>query len=148
LYGSTLYVSQTVSIGKTYYISASSGNGYRIGFTDSTTPPTKVALPTTNVPTFAFYEHFKANVADGEQWFKFTATAAAGRKTGIWTTGSPSIPIKIELYDSTGERLFIGTRSDEGLKDQNVTAGKEYYICVTPQDSYQSGEYEVWLYDY
>jgi hypothetical protein len=147
LYGSTLYTSRTVTIGNEYYIkvtpyNSSSSGAYRIAFNSSTTLQPPITLPTTGVNTLTPNTWINGNIATGgEQWFKFTATAAnqyihfeAGTLSGVY----------VQLYDNTG--VTVGSQSSlysNPSMSRTVTSGDEYYIKVTPYSSTGSGAYRI-----
>jgi hypothetical protein len=138
--------SRTVTNGSVYYIKATPvgvTGTYRIGFnTSSTTPPPSVTLPTTNVTTLTADIWASGNIAttNGEQWFKFTATATTQY---IHFEKDTLTNVYVQLYDNNGSR--VGIRSGLGplgpYTSRELTSGYVYYIKVTPSSSY--GTYRI-----
>jgi hypothetical protein len=143
-------LNQTLKIGGEYYIKvtprlSSLSSTYKIAFNESATPPSSVTLPTEGVTALA------ANIwADGaiatdgarEQWFKFTATAAA--QYLHFEPGTLS-SVNVQLYTNIG--ITVGIRTNLSGSTLNtsptVTSGNEYYIKVTPYSSSYSGAYRI-----
>jgi len=148
LYGSTNYTTRSVTVGKEYYIKATSnksdGNTYQIGFTSSTTTPLKIALPTSPTAlTKGIWADSNINVEDGARWFKFTATddpqyihVNFGTLTGII----------IEAYYSTGylagSQTIYNSTTNKYISI-SPTVGKECYIKVTSSSSTNVGTYKI-----
>jgi hypothetical protein len=147
LYNYTSYTSRTVTSNNVYYIKVkpSSGSGaYRIAFsgTTSVTPP--VTLPTTDVTQLTANTWANGNIATsgGEQWFKFTATAASQY---IHFEKGTLNNVYVQLYDSTGS-----TTGSRGNLYNNIlsmtrtlTNNNEYHIKVTPYSNSESGAYRI-----
>ena len=143
LYSSTLYTSQTLTIGNEYYIivkpySSSSSGAYRIAFNICPLPPD------TNVTTLSSGTWANGGIAvsDGVQWFKFNATAATQYihfEPGLLSN------IYIQLYDNTGTTVgsLTNMSSSTLYTSQTVINSKEYYIRVTPYGSGYSGAYKI-----
>jgi predicted RNA-binding protein with TRAM domain len=140
------FTSRTVTVGSVYYIRvwpySSTGSGsYQIGFTESTTAPSKIAMPTANVMTLVFDQW-----ADGNnvQWFKFTATAATQYIHGQWGNLNN---VGLQLYDANG--ALVGDQanlSDTGstqYTSRTVKVGSVYYIRVWPYSSTDRGSYKI-----
>jgi hypothetical protein len=145
--------SWTVTVSSEYYIRIwpiySSGNNssgaYKIGFNNSYTPP-PITLPTDNVTELAAGVWANGTIAaGGEQWFKFTATAATQYihfQPGILNT------VYIQLYDNTG--TVVDSRSNMSNTNLNtsrtVTVSSEYYIRIWPiysSGNNSSGAYKI-----
>ena len=77
----------------------------------------------------------------GEQWFKFTATAAT--QYIHFNPGSLQ-DVYIQLYDNAGSTLGnqANLYSDNYLS-RTVTSGNEYYIKVTPYSKNSGGTYKI-----
>ncbi|GBU27104.1 hypothetical protein R84B8_00627 [Treponema sp. R8-4-B8] len=140
LYGTTKYVSRTLTVGEEYYIRVrpygSDSGMYRIGFTASivspggTTPLTENVWANGNLPT-----------SDDEQWFKFTATASTQY---IHASFGTLTRMSVQLYDSNGVEVGSNSylsRYTSRYVSQTVTAGQVYYIKVRPDDG--SGTYRI-----
>jgi hypothetical protein len=134
--------------GSVYYIqitqSSSSTGNYKIAFSTSSTAPKSIKLPSNaiqlTVDTWA-----DGNIPrNGEQWFKFTATAD---KQFIHVSFGTLNDLYVQLYNSNngyGEPLGNETelRYDK-YTSKELTAGKEYYIKVTPYSSSYNGTYKI-----
>jgi len=142
------YTSLAVTSGSVYYIKVTpdtnSGGAYKITFAASGIPPAMtITLPTTGVTTLTLNTWANGNIAasSGEQWFKFTATAATQY---IHFELGTLDEINIQLYDSTG--TTVGNRIN--LYDSRpsipraITSGSTYYIKVTPKPN-GSGAYKI-----
>ena len=141
----TLNISRTVTNGSVYYVrvTALAAGTYRIGFTNSTTPP-PITLPTENVTPLTINTLSDGNIttAGGEQWFKFTATAAA---QFIHFRPGALDDVYVQLYNSTGTAVGDKTRLRDStpFTSQTVTTSQDYYIKVTPYSSSKSGAYQI-----
>jgi len=137
---STSNTSRTVTIGNEYYIKVtplSSYKGtYKIGFTSTLIPPSVTLIESLwvdgNIPT-----------SSGEQWFKFTATAAT--QYIHFNTGTLN-NVYIQLYDSTGATVGANTNLSSSAfttlsTSRTLTNGSDYYIKVT--SSTGSGTYRI-----
>jgi hypothetical protein len=126
-----------------YYIKVwpSSGSGtYQIGFNLSIAPPGTTTL---TIDTWADGE---IATSDGEQWFKFTATASTQY---IHVTFGTLTSLTMQLYNSTGNTvesqayLSGSTSSTKYTTYYTVTNGYVYYIKVWPSYSSYSGTYQI-----
>jgi hypothetical protein len=143
LYGSILSTSRTLVIGKEYQISvtypAMGGSGtYRIAFNSVPFPPDGDNVTTLSANVWA--NGSIATGTGGEQWFKFTATAAtqyihfeSGTLSGVY----------VQLYNSSGTTVGNKTtlRNTTLSMSQPVTNNDVYYIQVTPYSG--SGAYRI-----
>jgi hypothetical protein len=128
-----------VSPGGDYYVRVRSyGTGdYQIGFNGSTMRPglrTELVLDKWTDGNIA--------TANGEQWFKFTATAsthyihfAFGGVNGV----------NVRLYDSSGNEVDnVGYLSTVTTSiSRTTTVGQEYQIQVTPAAAGGTGSYKI-----
>jgi len=129
-------ISRTVTVGNVYYIKVNpySGTGaYKILFNTSTVPT--AIIPTTGVTTLTYDVWSNGIIAtsDGEQWFKFTATAA----TQYIHFNRNTFPgVYVQLYNNTGipvgEQVQIVNNNNISI---TVTNGSVYYIKATPYSS-------------
>ena len=143
------YTFRTVTPSQTYYIkvtplSSSSSGTYQMGFnTSNVTPP--ITLPTEGVITMTENVWANGNLApNGEQWFKFTATATASPQYLHVSFGALT-DLYVQLYDNSGNT--VGTQanlySSSKYVSHTVTSGQTYYIKVTPYSSSSSGTYRI-----
>jgi hypothetical protein len=141
----TLNTSRTVTNNSVYYINVASSpsysGAYRIAFNTSTASPA-ITLPTENVTELTEGEWADGNIptSDGEQWFKFTATAST---QSIYFAPGALNAMYVQLYNdigvATGNRTFVvGTTRIQ----QTVTNNSVYYIKVTPYGN-RSGAYKI-----
>jgi len=143
LYGSTRNISQTVTTGEVYYIkvtpySSSYSGTYKIAFNSIQIPPGAAAL---TADTWA-----DGNLpSSGEQWFKFTATAATQYIHASFGTLNPSYGLYVQVYDSSYNTVGSQTRlySSATNTSRSVTNDDVYYIKVTPYNSSYSGTYKI-----
>jgi len=127
----------------TPYINTNSGT-YMIGYTNSSTAPIKMILPTTGVTTLTldFWADGNIATAGGVQWFKFTATTATQ-----YIHFSPDVlaRVYVQIIDNTG--TIVGSKtslfSSTKYTSQTVTSGNVYYIKVAPYSSSDSGAYLI-----
>ena len=79
--------------------------------------------------------------ANGEQWFRFTATADTQYIHASFTTLND---LNVALYDSDGNEVGSTTRLNSGNRyiSHDVTTGQVYYVKVTPYGS-GSGTYQL-----
>jgi len=136
--------SRTVTFGQEYYIkvtpySSSYSGAYQIAF-NTTLTSLGVTLTTLTVNTWA-----DGNIpTDGEQWFKFTATASTQY---IHVTFGTLTDLRVQWYDSSGnigsQSIISGSSGYTGNISRIVTFGQEYYIKVTPYNSSYSGAYQI-----
>jgi uncharacterized repeat protein (TIGR02543 family) len=127
--GGAAYTSRTVTEEQTYYIRVwpnSSGNSgaYQIAFTEFSTPPSNPVTLTSNV-----WENV-VGTNEGEQWFKFTATA----DTQFFhiTFGKQVSELIIRVYDRLNVMVDSVTMSGVmwDYESMPVTRGAVYYIQV------------------
>ncbi|WP_461245807.1 hypothetical protein [Treponema sp. R6D11] len=82
-------------------------------------------------------------ISDGEQWFRFTATAAT--QYIHFDPGTMSM-VYVQLYDDSKENK-VGSQaslySSSLYISRTVTSGSVYYIKVTPYNSNNSGNYQI-----
>jgi hypothetical protein len=146
LYGSTTYTNRTVTTGQTYYIrvmpysnnnTTSLSGTYKIAFNQSTTAP--AMTPAANVTALSEGEWASGSLpANGEQWFKFTATASTqyihvyfGTLTDVFV---------VSVYDSSNTQVGSGTVFySSTVTTRTVTPGDTYYIRVNSN----SGTYKI-----
>jgi predicted RNA-binding protein with TRAM domain len=149
LYSSTIYTSRTVTVGQEYYIrvtpySSSYSGTYKIAFNTSTTPP-PVTIPSSFTTLTADSWADGILSTNGEQWFKFTATADTQYLHADFGTLSASYGMNINVYNSSGTAVESQTRLYSGTKytSRPVTIGQEYYIRVVQYNSSYSGTYKI-----
>ncbi|GBU29221.1 hypothetical protein R84B8_02785 [Treponema sp. R8-4-B8] len=143
------YISRSVTSGQVYYIRvtpySSSGSGtYRIAFNSTTAPPNFSPLSTMLTANTWADGDLSVN---GEQWFKFTATA---NNQYIHASFGTLTDLYVQAYDSTGNGNTVGnwTNLYDKYYGSNrrisllVTSGQVYYIRVT-SDSSNSGTYRI-----
>jgi hypothetical protein len=149
----------TVTDGTEYYIRVTdinTGGANKIGLTLTSSPPAMpgTTLPTENVTTLTADTLTAGNIAttDGEQWFKFTATAASQFiifKPGVLND------VYVQLYDSAGTQVGNKTELYKTSSKSSVilytfravTSGDVYYIKVTPYSSSDTGAYQIMFSD-
>jgi hypothetical protein len=135
-----------------YYIKVYSiyySGTYQITFNTSTTLPA-ITLPTENVIRLTADTWANGNIApsDGEQWFKFTATASTQY---IHVNLGTLSALYVQVYDSDGYKVYGASRitpdyTDLYYTNRPTTASQEYYIKVTPGSNYGgvfSGAYKI-----
>jgi uncharacterized repeat protein (TIGR02543 family) len=141
LYGSTKYISQTLTSGQVYYIKVSpytsSYTGtYQIGFTASIIPPSPTIL------TANTWADGSLTSTNNEQWFQFTATAATQYIHANFGTLND---LYVQLYDSSG--TTVGNQANwygsTTYIARTLTGGQVYYIKVWPYSSSGSGTYQI-----
>jgi len=142
LSGSTKYASMTLNVGQEYYIRvspySSSGIGtYKIAFSASTMTPTTVIALTVNTWTFGNITN-----SSGEQWYKFTATAATQY---IHAGFSTLTGLYVQVYDSNLNTVGSQTNLSGSFTNisRTLSIGSEYYVRVSPYSG--SGTYQVAL---
>jgi hypothetical protein len=136
------YISLSVTSGSVYYIKVwpSSGSGsYKIGFTTSVTTPGEMAAmasaTTLTLDTWAD----SSVAAAGQDWYKFTATAA---NQYIHVDFGTLTNLNVHLHDSAGNRIGDGVRlSSTKYVSLSVTSGSVYLIKVWPASG--SGSYKI-----
>jgi len=143
LSGGTRYISRTVTVGNVYYIrvrpSYSDANGtYRIAFNTSTSVPVGIP-PNPTVLAAGTWADGDIPTSNGEEWFKFTATAAT-QYIHFSTTGTLR-DVWMQLYDNGGGTVGAETNmySTTRYTSRTVTAGDTYYIRVRPYGGGASG---------
>jgi hypothetical protein len=148
-------ISSTVTTGSVYHIKVSPYNTtrgtYRIGFTASTTAPTKITLPTTGVIDLTADTWADGDIplsGSQEQWFKFTATISGSQRIHFLPSAlSDSLTsINMQLYDENGIAVDIPVTLDTSYyknTTRSVTAGNEYYIRVKPALISNNGTYKI-----
>jgi len=145
------YISRTVTSGNTYYIhvtpySTGGAGTYKITFNTSSTP--SLLLPS-DVPTLTAgtWSSGSITASTGEQWFKFTATAASGQYIHVsFGTFSSSNGLYVQIYNPTGATVGSQTRlygSNTYTSSFSLTSGQTYYIKVTPYISGNTGTYQI-----
>jgi predicted RNA-binding protein with TRAM domain len=149
-YGSTHYISRTVTSGQIYYIRikphSSYGSGtYRITFNTSSTRPVWAPLADVVTPlTTGVWTGGNIATADEEQWFSFTATTSTFNGQYMHVTFGTLDDFYVELYNSSG--AMVGIRSNvygsTRSTSRTVTSGQTYYIKVYSYGS-RSGDYEI-----
>jgi len=153
LYGSYFRsVSRPVTPGQEYYIKvrrySSTANGtYRIAFNKSSTAPSApVTLPSDATPlTEDIWSDGNLTSSSPEQWFKFTATADTQYIHVSFGTLSPSMGLKVQVYDSNIAAVESETVLDYITKyiPRSVTPEQVYYIKVQPYNSSYTGTYNI-----
>ncbi|GHU71134.1 hypothetical protein FACS189450_06680 [Spirochaetia bacterium] len=138
-----------VSAGAVYYMKVtSSGSGtYQIGFTDLSSPPSRIVLPAEGVTTLTENVWTSGSLSSGgQQWFRFTATATTQYIHADFTGTLPGDTevgyVFAQLYDSAGTAV-IGSIGLDGVTPSvplTVTSGQVYYIRVS---SGASGTYRI-----
>jgi predicted small secreted protein len=147
---STSTSSRTVSNGSVYYIKVTAYDNqyrgaYKIAFTASSArPPITITLPTENITTLTEGEWADGNIptSDGEQWFRFTASA---NTQYIHFYQGTLAYVYVQLYDAAGTEIGRrGNLSEYGTNtSRTVTTGSVYYIKVTPDSSPLRGAYQI-----
>jgi len=139
LYDSSSNISRSVTIGSEYCIkvtpfSSSYSGTYQIVFNASALSPTII----NNAIQLTANTWADGNLpSNGEQWFKFTATATTQYihfKPGTLTD------VYLQLYDITGATVGSQMYSSTTY-DRSVTIGSVYYIKVIPYSN--SGTYQI-----
>jgi hypothetical protein len=138
LYDSNLSTSLTLTNGGEYYIKVtpSSGTGgYKIAFNAALFPPDTIVTPLT-----ATIWTNTITATSGQQWFKFTATAAT-QYIHVDINGT-NTSVNVQLYDSND--AAVGSNSllsgSAAYTSQTLTEGDEYYIKTS---SSGSGTYRI-----
>jgi hypothetical protein len=131
------YTSISVTSGQEYYIKVTQRDGSgacQIGFNTGIAPPGSATL---TADTWA-----NGNIAteNGEQWFKFTATATT---QFIHFTPGALTSVYVQVYNSAGTAVGSQTSlsSDTRYTSISVTSGQEYSIGVRQRDG--SGAYQI-----
>lgn len=143
---STRYINRTLTVGQEYYIRVNGGSGtYKITFNKFNTAPLLV-IP--SAVTLTESQWTDGNIAlYGEQWFKFTASAATQYIHVIFSTLAN---IDVQTYDSNGDITDVTSNSNTSLSGTTrvtsrtlLTPGQVYYIKVSPYSSSYSGSYQI-----
>jgi len=148
LWSITKYISRPVTSGQEYYIKVrlylSSYTGtYQITFNNSSTAPSLSS--TTITLTENIWKGGNLTSSIGEQWFKFTATADTQYIHASFGTLSPTMGLKVQVYDSS----IVAVESETVLNfrtkyiSRSVTLGQVYYIKVQLYDSSFTGTYNI-----
>jgi len=145
----TLNFSRTVTSGSVYYVrvTALAAGTYKIGYTDSTTPP-PITLPTENVTELTVNTLTDGSIATagGIQWFKFTATVTGAQYIHFRPGALDDVYVQLyKVNGNTGTAVGEATRLRDSTPytSQTVTTGQDYYIKVTPYSSSKSGAYKI-----
>jgi hypothetical protein len=140
---SITYTSQSVTNGQVYYIKVTPNSyydsgTYKITFNSTWSPP---GVATLTADTWADGDL----PSNGEQWFKFTATASTQYIHTSFGTLSSSNGVYVQMYNSSGTTVGSQTNFNSSTRyiSQSVTNGQVYYIKVTPYYSYNSGTYKI-----
>jgi len=139
LYSHFRYISLTVTSGQEYYIKVThSSDTYQIAFNATIAPPNTTTL---TVNTWADGNITSSN---GEQWFKFTATASTQYIHASFDTLSS---LYVQVYDSSfnkvGDQSSISKSYYNKYISITVISGQMYYIKVTPYDYSYIGTYRI-----
>jgi fibronectin type 3 domain-containing protein len=145
--GYTKYISRTLTVGAEYYIqvtpyySGSLGSGtYRIAFSNTLMPPDTIPIELSQENVWT--QHSMTTEQYGQQWFRFTATAATQY---IHVTFGTLTDLYVQVYDSSvnavGNRtnLYGSTKSIS----RSLTSGEVYYVKVEPYSSGATGTYQI-----
>jgi hypothetical protein len=151
LYGTTLSLSQTLSVGQGYTIQVTPHTGtgtYQITCTTSVIPPGITPTPISTADTWVTDSFTGTN---RENWYSFTATAATqfihvGNLGGTGNSASDLryFGVYVQLYDSDGAAAGGPThlsRTDLSLS-RTLTINHEYYIKVTQNEGI-AGTYQI-----
>jgi len=146
LYGSTRYASLTASAGQDYYVKVlpysyySGGGAYKITFNAMPfSPDAGMTITTLSIGVWA-----NGNIpsAAGEQWFKFTATAAA---QFIHVSFGTLTSLNFQVYDSSlkevGSQTQLSSAGSAKYVSRTVSAGQDYYVRVLPSSG--NGTYRM-----
>ena len=140
---------RTVEVGKVYFIkvtSSYSSGTYKIGFTNSTASPA-IDVANLTVTQLTADKWADGTIASGgEQWYKFTATAANHYLFFQQDTASDAYA---RLYGDDGRSIDASNRSfypssssyTASSNMQSLTANKVYYIRVTYY--YTAGTFKI-----
>jgi hypothetical protein len=143
--------SVTVTLGQEYYIYIrrnyywDNGCTYQITFNNSSTPPLPSNSATATTLTANTWTDGNIPTSNGEQWFKFTATASTQY---IHASFGTLDRLYVQVYNSSGDTVGSQTLfSEESYYDsgnkytsRSVTVGQEYYVRVRP---YNIGTYSI-----
>ena len=117
---------------------------YKIGFNSTNLSPT-ITLPTGVTPLTAdTWTDGSISTAGGEQWFKFTATAATHYihfQPGTLTS------VYVQQYTNDGisswSKTNLSSSGTPSTSRTSLTANNVYYIRVTPYSATGSGAYKI-----
>jgi len=134
-----------LTTGQDYYIrltpnSNSDSGTYKIAYTSSILPPNISVISITAADTWA---DGNITTAGGEQWFKFTATAAT-QYIHFSTSGT----LKDVYVQVTDDNTTVSTETELYSLRLNtskgpLTVGNTYYIRVRPYSSTGSGTFKI-----
>ena len=150
LYGNVKYVSISLTPGQEYYIkvrrysSTTSGNGtYQIAFNKSSTAPSLFSTAITLTENIWTGGNLTSSI--GEQWFKFNASESPQYIHVSFGTLSPTIGLKVQVYDSSITTVEAETVLDYDTKyiSISVTPEQEYYIIVQSNRYSYTGTYNI-----
>jgi len=126
-----------VTPGNDYLIRVNNGSSgsYRIGFNKSTALPKGVITPI----IFNQWSDGFIAASNGEQWFKFTATASSH-----YIHFAPgALPwISVQLYDSDDNPIGTNEQTSGASLLRSTVAGREYFILTRPLSGY-TGDYRI-----
>jgi hypothetical protein len=141
LYGSTLSLSQTLTIGQTYTIKVTP-------YSNSDTGTYQIAFNASSDIPVVFNTWANGSLSSGgEQRFSFTATAATQyiHVRNFSTTSFAVYGVYVQLYDSTD--AAVGSQSwlygSTLSLSQTLIIGQAYTIQVTPYNSSYTGTYQI-----
>ena len=132
--GYTKYISRAMTIGEEYYIkvrpyySSNSSRTYKIAFSNTLMPP---GMATTTLSGNNWTEASMTTTQYGQQWFRFTATAATQY---IHVSFGALTDLYVQVYDSSVNA--VGNRTNLYGSTRNIsrslTIGQVYYVKVEP----------------
>lgn len=135
--------------GHTYYIriiqrSISTGS-YKIGFTViSGEPGTQAGIEGAAALTLDTWTSGSIDVAGGEDWYKFEATADTHY---VHFKKDTLREVYVQLYDGTGSKIGDHVKLDNydlfSTDYESLTNGETYYLKVVPYSSTGTGAYEI-----
>jgi uncharacterized repeat protein (TIGR02543 family) len=135
--------SRNVIIGQLYYIkiwAIQQSITYKIAFNSINAQP-PITLPTENINQLSLDSWVKGEVANEDQWHRFTATA---NTQYIYTNVGTMYLGFVQLYDNSG--VTVGERAYmhfPASMSRSVTVGNEYYIRVYPYHANGNGTYQI-----
>jgi hypothetical protein len=137
------YASRTITNNSVYYIKVTPSNDTESGTYKITFNKSSTILPTENITTLTADTWADGNIstADGEQWFKFTATEISHY---IHVSFGTLTNLYVQVYGSNGTEVETWTYLYSSTTNTNRTTAvdQEYYIKVTPYSGY-SGTYKI-----
>jgi len=144
---SVKYISQTLTIGQTYYIKITLSDPndfygtYRLAINSTFCSPDVVVNPL----TADIWKDGDIPTSNGENWFKFTATDSSQY---IHVIFDKLTRLSIQLYDSSGSPVGASAILPDNITglayiQRPVTSEKEYYIKITPASSEYGGTYKI-----